>query len=464
MTATSNPALDGWAVVVLAAGRGTRMRSRLPKVLHPVCGRPMLQLVLDNVSTAGFSTVAVVASDAAGPVAASVNGNAVIAVQPEPLGTGDATLAAREAAAGHAKVLILNADQPLIAARTLREAAERHEQSPALITFLTAYLDDPTGYGRVIRRDGRVAGIVEDRDTDEATRRVHEVNAGLYAADADWLWPALERIAVGPQGERYLTDLIALAVEREGGAAAHQVRESSEAQQVNTRAELARVEVELRERVRRRLMEEGVTLVDPASTYVDVGVRVAPDTTLMPGVHLLGETVVGGSCEIGPNAILRNMTVGDHCTIGGSTLEDSTLEDGVTIGPYCHVRAASRIARDAYLGNYAEVKFSSLGARTKVGHFSFIGDAEVGADVNFGAGAVTCNFDGVEKHGTRIGDGAFVGSDSMLVAPLVLGAGARTAAGSVVTEDVAPGTTVMGVPARVRIDSDRGNSGGEREE
>ena len=364
-------------------------------------------------------------------------------------------------------MLVVNADLPLITARTLREMAERHRAGGHALTFLTARLDDPSGYGRVLRRDGRVRGIVEEREADAATRGQPEVNAGVYAADAAWLWPALERVEAGPLGERYLTEVIGIAAEQGDGARTHEATEPAEVQQVNSRLELAHAEQIMRERVRRRLMLGGVTLVDPATTYVDVGVEVGADTTLLPGVHLLGDTTVGDGCQIGPAAVLRDMRVGHRCQIGGSTLEGSTLADGVTVGPYCHVRPGSTIERDAALGNYAEVKASRVGARTKVGHYSYLGDADVGADVNIGAGTVTCNYDGEQKHRTRIGDGAFIGSDTMLVAPVTVGARARTAAGAVVTRDVAPGALVVGAPAEVRAgrssdDGDDGDGDGAR--
>lgn len=440
---------DGWAAVVLAAGSGTRMRSALPKVLHPVAGVPMVRLVTDTLRVAGFSHIVVVAGSARDQIAEAVGPDVRIAVQDQPLGTGHAALAARDAVGECSHVLILNADLPLLSVRTLREMGERHATSGCVLSFLTAYLDDPTGYGRVIRRNGRVDGIGEERDADAATRGEPEVNGGLYAAEATWLWPALAALTPGPSGERYLTDLIRAAV-RDGGVHPYQVQEAIEVQQVNTRVELAKAERAMRDRIRRALMESGVTLLDPSATYVDAGVRIAPDTTILPGCHLLGDTRIGGGCRIGPNAVLRDMTVGDGCEIGGSTLEGSTLADGVTVGPYCHVRPGSTLERDVHLGNYAEVKASRIGARTAVGHFAYIGDADVGADVNVGAGTITANYDGVSKHMTRVGDGVFIGSDSVLVAPVEIGAGARTAAGAVVTRDVPAGALVMGAPARER--------------
>lgn len=450
MTSPSDPPLQGWTAIVLAAGRGTRMRSKLPKVLHPVCGRPMVHLVCDTLQEAGIDRIVGVVASADDAVAEALGERAAIAVQSEPLGTGHAVLAAREAVGEAPRVLILYADLPLLTLRTLREITARHVDTTSILTFLTAFLEDPTGYGRIIRKNGRVQAIVEESDTDDRTRREREVNGGLYATETAWLWPTLEAVEPGPKGERYLTDIMRMAVDAEERVQTYQVTESTEVQQVNTRLELSRAERVLRDRIRTKLMLGGVTLVNPEATYVDVGVTVGADTTLLPGVYLLGSTTVGGGCRIGPNAVLRDTTVADDCEIGGSTLEETALATGVTVGPYCHLRPGSVIERDVQLGNYAEVKASHIGPRTRVGHFSYIGDAEVGADVNIGAGTVTANFDGHDKHRTRIGDGAFIGSDSMLVAPIVIGAGARTSAGSVVTRDVPAGASAIGSPARIR--------------
>ncbi|MQA00500.1 MAG: UDP-N-acetylglucosamine diphosphorylase/glucosamine-1-phosphate N-acetyltransferase [Dehalococcoidia bacterium] len=451
---TPHPVLDGWTAVILAGGRGTRMRSALPKVLHPVAGVPMVRLVCDTVYEAGFRHIVVVAGDAEAAIIEAVGNDARVVRQQEPLGTGHAAATAREAAGEAPQVMILNADLPLLTVRTLREMASRHAKSDSVLTFLTAYLDDPTGYGRVLRRNGRIQGIVEETEVDAARRGDPEVNGGLYAARAAWLWPTLEALPPGPRGERYLTDVIARGVLEPGGVQAYQITEAAEVQQVNTRVDLSKAESMLRDRIRRRLMESGVTLVDPSSTYVDARVTVAPDTTLLPGVHLLGDTRIGGGCRIGPNAVLRDMTVGERCTIGGSTLEGSTLGDDIEVGPYCHLRLGCVLASDVHLGNYAELKASRIGAGTRIGHFSYVGDAEVGDDVNIGAGTITANYDEATKvkNRTRIGRGASIGSDTILVAPVEVGVGARTAAGAVVTHDVPDGAMVMGHPARVRSD------------
>jgi bifunctional UDP-N-acetylglucosamine pyrophosphorylase / glucosamine-1-phosphate N-acetyltransferase len=463
MTALASPmtnpvaSLKGWTAVVLAAGPGTRMRSAVPKVLHPVAGIAMVRLVCDLLREAGCEDIVAVTSPGTREAVGAACGPGVELVeQAAPLGTGDAALAARNAVRPGGNLLIVHADMPLLTTRTFLEMAGRHVAVTHALTIMTAYLEDPRGYARVERRNGKVQGVVQESDLSAAMRGQPEVNAGLYAADVDWLWDHLAALPRSERGEMGLADLIEAAV-RDGGVEAYQVTEAAEVQQVNDRIGLANAERVLRDRIRRRLMLEGVTLVDPPSTFIDAGVRVAPDTTLLPGVHLLGNTTVGSGCRIGPNAVLRDMTVADRVEIDGSTLEGSTIAEGVTVGPYCHLRPGSVIGRDVHLGNYVEVKASSIGERTQVGHFSYIGDAEVGAGVNIGAGTVTVNYDGVAKHRTVIGDGAFVGSDSLLIAPVRLGAGARTAAGAVVTSDVPDGALVMGVPARIRP----GAKGGE---
>ncbi|MCY3656692.1 MAG: bifunctional UDP-N-acetylglucosamine diphosphorylase/glucosamine-1-phosphate N-acetyltransferase GlmU [Chloroflexi bacterium] len=449
---TPDRSADGWTAIVLAAGRGTRMRSRTPKVLHPVAGRPMLHLVLDALATAGFDRRVAVAADADDEVAEAGRSRATIAVQDAPLGTGHAVLAAREAAGDAERVLIVNGDLPLLTPGALATLADAHCAERAVLSFLTVEVDDPTGYGRIVRdgAEGHVAGIVEESDSDEQTRAISEVNAGVYTAEAAWLWRVLDALPPAPNGEIYLTDAVRAGVASGCRVHAQRLGDAAEAQQVNTRAELAAADTAMRDRIRASLMANGVTLVGPETIYVDAGVEVGEDTTLLPGTHLMGDTVVGGECEIGPNAVLSDMRIGDRCTIGGSTLEGSTVADGVDIGAYCRVRPGSVIEADVHLGTYAEVKASRIGARTQIGHFSYTGDADVGADVNIGAGAITANYDGTSKHRTEIGDGAFIGSDTMMIAPVRVGAGARTAAGAVVTHDVPDGAQVIGAPARIR--------------
>lgn len=449
--------LEGWTAVVLAAGPGTRMRSALSKVLHPVAGVPMVRLVCDVFRDAGCRDIVVVASPGARDAIAEAVGNARVVVQETPRGTGDAALAAGEIAAQGTKVLIAHADMPLLTVRTLLELAGRHLASGFRMSFLTAYLDDPRGYARVLRRNGRVQGIVQEADLPAAMRGQPEVNAGLYASDAGWLYETLALVEANERGEVALGELIGRAVAA-GGVEAYQVAEAVEVQQVNDRVQLAAAERVLRDRIRQHVMLQGVTLVDPASTFIDAGVRVGADTTLLPGVHLLGRTSVGGGCRIGPNAVIRDTQVADGVEIASSTIEGATIASRADIGPYCHLRPGAVIEEDVHLGNYVEVKASRIGARTQVGHFCYIGDAVLGSDVNFAAGSITANYDeGTRTKGrTEIGDGVSIGSGSVLVAPVRIGKGARTAAGAVVTRDVPDGALVMGVPARVRPGKERG--------
>ena len=451
MTPAGSTPLRGWTAVVLAAGRGVRMRSRRPKALHEVAGRPMLHLLLDALAGAGCDRAVVVAADAEDAVASAAReAGALVAVQREPRGTADAALAAAEAVGEAGRVLIAHGDLPLLTAGSLAALANAHLEAHATLSLLTVEVDDPTGYGRIVRSGGSLSAIVEESETDDETRAIREINVGVYAAEAAWLWPALASLAPSPGGEVYLPDAVRAAIEAGRAVLACPLADASEAQQVNTRAQLAAAEAVMRTRVREELMAGGVTIVDPPTTWVDAGVEVGEDVTLLPGVHLLGATAVGRDCRIGPSAVLRDTRVGERCTIGGSTLEGATLGDDVQVGPYCHIRPGSTIEAGARLGNYAEVKASRVGAGSRVGHFSYLGDADVGADVNIGAGTITANFDGKDKHRTVIGDGAFIGSDSMLVAPVNIGAGARTGVGSVVTRDVPPGASAIGAPARIR--------------
>ena len=450
--------LAGWTALVLAPGDASRMQSATPTVLHEVAGVPMVRIVCDLLREAGCDHIVVVAGAPRDALAAVVGDGVEIVDAQDAEGSANATLRARAASGARRNVLILRADMPLISTRTLRELAGRHLGESRVLTFLTAYLTDPHGFGRILRRNGLVQGIVRERDLTAAMRGQPEVNAGLYAADASWLWETLATLQPNASTDS-LGDLVAHAVER-GGVEAYQVTEAIEVAQVGDRLQLAQADRILRDRVRERLMRDGVTLMDPPTIYIDARVQVAPDTVILPGTHLVGTTAIGGGCRIGPNAILRDMTIGDRCEIGASTLEGSTLADGVTVGPYCHVRPGSTLERDVHLGNYAEVKASRIGERTAVGHFSYIGDSDVGHDVNVGAGSITANYDGEQKHRTVIGDGVHLGSDTVMVAPVTLGAGARTGAGAVVTHDVAPGATVIGVPARPRAAGDATSEGG----
>jgi bifunctional UDP-N-acetylglucosamine pyrophosphorylase/glucosamine-1-phosphate N-acetyltransferase len=310
-------------------------------------------------------------------------------------------------------------------------------------------LDRPQDLGRIVRgADGAIGAIVEYRDATDAQRAIKEINSGFCAFRAEWLWRELPNVAPAPNGEIYLTALAERAVASGVGAGALVLDEITETIGVNTRAQQAEAESILRRRITAQLMAHGVTVQDPATTYVDAGVTVAPDTVLMAGTHLLGRTRIGAECEIGPNAHVRDSVIADRCRVFLSAVDGAELDEEVTVGPFAHLRPGARCGRGVEVGTGSEIKASSLGAGTKMHHFGYLGDAEIGANVNVGAGTVTCNFDGERKYATRVGDGAFIGSDTLLIAPVTVGAGALTGAGSVVTKDVPDGAKVAGVPAR----------------
>jgi bifunctional UDP-N-acetylglucosamine pyrophosphorylase/glucosamine-1-phosphate N-acetyltransferase len=438
--------------VVLAAGKGTRMVSATPKVLHPICGRPMIAYVLETLAEVGIPSPVVVVGHGGDAVRGALGDGVRYAVQAEPLGTGHAVMQALpqlEAFGG--TVLIVYGDVPFLRAETIRALLAQHREQGAAATILTDLRDDPRGYGRVIRdAHGNVRRIVEDADASPEEREVREINAGMYAIEAGALRDAVRTLQpTNAQGEYYLTDAIAALLDRGRTVAALVVSDSQEATGINSRAELARAEAAMRSALLDRLMAGGVTVVDPAATYVHAGVRVGRDTVLHPGTSLEGRTVVGEACTIGPQARLVDAEVGDRVTIVASTVTASRVGDETRIGPYSHVRPGVRLGRGVEIGNFAELKNATVGDHTKVHHMSYLGDATVGARVNIGAGTVTCNFDGRAKHPTVIEDGAFIGSDTMLIAPVRVGRGAVTGAGAIVKRDVPAGGVAVGIPARV---------------
>jgi bifunctional UDP-N-acetylglucosamine pyrophosphorylase/glucosamine-1-phosphate N-acetyltransferase len=292
--------------------------------------------------------------------------------------------------------------------------------------------------------------VIEDAAASASEREIIETNAGAYCFDASWLWPRLEGLQVGPQGEAYLTALIGLAVADGRRVEGYRVQDADEAIGVNDRVQLAQAEAVLRNRIRRHWMREGVTLIDPASTYIDDLVEIGRDTVVHPNTHLLGNTRIGSNCIIGPNSIVSDSVIGENCLIQASVVETATLEDDVTVGPFSHLRPDTHLERRVHVGNFAEIKNSRVGADTLMGHFSYVGDATLGREVNVGAGTITCNFDGIEKHRTVVGDEVFIGSDTLLIAPVQVGDRAATGAGAVVTQDIPPETLAVGVPARHR--------------
>jgi bifunctional UDP-N-acetylglucosamine pyrophosphorylase/glucosamine-1-phosphate N-acetyltransferase len=427
------------------------MKSRVPKVLHRICGKAMVGHVVDAAEAGGFAKTLVVLPPGL-PEAETVLGNGVSYVeQPEPLGSGHALLQARRYVDGIDHVAVLSGDVPLIRPETIAGMMRHHVESGASVTLLTADMEAPGDLGRLVRDDeAQVSAVVEQQDADSDVLAVTEINAGVYCFNASWLWQNIDGLSPSANGEVYLTDLVSMASRQGAGVASVTAEDTQETLGVNTRVQLAEAEAVMRQRVRERWMLAGVTMPDPASVYIDCAAELGQDTAVFPNTHIVGASRVGQECEIGPNSIIDGCVIGDRCRVVASVLEGSTLEDEVEVGPFSHVRPGTHLEREVHVGSYAELTRSRLGRGTKSGHFSYIGDAEVGANVNIGAGTVTCNFDGTEKHRTVIGDGAFIGSDSMLVAPVSIGPRAKTGAGAVVTKDVPADSLAKGVPARVR--------------
>lgn len=452
MTAARRPAGKGTAVLILAAGQGKRMKSRLPKVLHRVGGRPMLESALECAAALKPARTVVVIGHQAEAVRAWVGDRAEIALQDPPRGTGDAARRGLKGLSGfRGIVVILSGDTPLVRVETVERLVAAHGASGATVTLAAARLADPTGYGRVVRGpDGAVTGIVEERDATPGQRRISEINTGLYAVEAEFLGRALAELSAdNAQGEYYLTDIVGAAVA--AGRPVHALAvEADEVQGVNSRADLARVEGLMRARTCRRWMEEGVTVLDPSRTWIDATVTIGPETVLAPGVWLEGATVIGAGCSIGAGSRVAASRLGDGVVVKDyCVIEEAELEDGASVGPFAHLRPGSVLRKDARVGNFVELKKVELGVGSKANHLSYLGDAVIGSHVNIGAGTITCNYDGVKKSRTVIEDGVFVGSDSQFVAPVRVGKGAVIAAGTTVTEDVPADALVIGRTAQV---------------
>ena len=425
--------------VILAAGKGTRMKSALPKVLHKVCGKEMVRCVLDAATSAGSKRNIVVVGFGADEVRKALDGAAEVVVQEEQLGTGHAVLQAepylRET---KGMVMVLCGDTPLLTVGLLRKLYEEHEKAGAKATVLTAIMPDATGYGRVIRTaSGDVDRIVEHKDATENERKVREVNAGIYCFEKDALFSALSKVGCeNAQGEYYLPDVLSILRGRGEKVWAVTADDYEETLGVNSRIHLAQAEKILRRRKNLELMESGVTLMDPESTFIDMDVSVGRDTVIYPFTWLEGKTNVGGGCNLGPSSRFTDVKIGDGVTAHFVYAHECEIEDGVTMGPFVHIRPDSQIGKDAKIGNFVEVKNSNIGEGSKLPHLQYIGDCDMGAGVNMGCGTITVNYDGKQKFRTKIGDNAFVGCNSNLVAPVSVGDGAYIAAGSTITKDV----------------------------
>jgi bifunctional UDP-N-acetylglucosamine pyrophosphorylase/glucosamine-1-phosphate N-acetyltransferase len=439
------------AAVLLAAGQGIRMHSATPKVLHALCGKPMLWHALRAVKEVCTEKPVIVIGHGAQPVKAFFGEEAAFALQEPQLGTAHAALQAEALLKGKSDyVVVTYADMPLLRGETFQQLVDRQRSNPGPATMLTVMADDPRGFGRVLRAaDGTVEAIIEEFVATPEQLQIRELNVGAYCFEAGWLWEALRQIQQNPKkGEYYLTDVVEIA--RRGKKAVQAVVHADlvETIGINNRVHLAEAEAAMRQRINRAHMLRGVSLADPASTYIEPEVTIGEDTLVQPNTHILGSTAIGRGSLIGPNTIVIDSTIGDGCTVLASVMQGAVLEDNVKIGPFARLRRGAHLAKHVHMGNFGEVKDSYLGPGVKVGHFSYIGNATIGENTNIGAGTITCNYDGEKKSPTEIGADVFIGSDTMLVAPVKVGDGARTGAGAVVTRDVPPDTLAVGMPAR----------------
>lgn len=436
--------------IILAAGQGTRMISDLPKVLHPVNNKPLIHYSIQAAKAVGSDQPVIIIGNGAEVVKKTVGDGARFVLQAERKGTAHAVMVAESELKGQGDlVLVIAGDMPLLTAATLQQLVQRQSSNQGPLTMVTVHSNNPRGFGRILRgMDGEIRAIVEEAQASPDQLKIDELNVGAYCFNSDWLWKALKKVRLSPKGEYYLTDLIGIAVDEGSRVDSIQLEDEEEALGVNNRVHLADAERIIRRRVNEAFMLAGVSMIDPNQVYIEDGVTIGKDTILHPGTRLSRGTRIGEGCEIGPNTIIDASIIGNHCHLLASVIEGAVVGDHVGMGPFCHLRKGAHLGDSVHMGNFGEVKDSTLAAGVKMGHFSYIGNATIGENVNIGAGTITCNFDGMHKHPTVIGADAFIGSDTMLVAPLNIGKGAKTGAGSVVTHDVADGEVVAGVPAR----------------
>ncbi|WP_413377004.1 bifunctional UDP-N-acetylglucosamine diphosphorylase/glucosamine-1-phosphate N-acetyltransferase GlmU [Alkalihalobacillus sp. 1P02AB] len=425
--------------IILAAGQGTRMKSKLYKVLHPVCGKPMVQHVVDQVNRVGFDEKIAIVGHGAEVVQEVLGDQVSYVVQEKQLGTGHAVMQAEQLLADKkGTTVVLCGDTPLLTEETIDQLLQAHEKESAKITVLTAIADEPTGYGRVIRNQkGFVERIVEHKDASEAERKVNEINTGTYCFDNETLFAALQKVGNNnAQGEYYLPDVIEIVQSNGGKVAAYQANTMEETMGINDRVALSAAEAVMKKRTNEKWMRAGVTIIDPNQTYISTDAMIGADTVIYPGTMIDGETIIGADCVIGPNSELKNSRIGNRTVIRQSVVSDSEIGEEVQVGPFAHIRPQSILKDEVKIGNFVEVKKATIGKGSKASHLSYIGDAEIGEDVNFGCGAITVNYDGKSKYLTKVEDRAFIGCNANLIAPVTVGADTLVAAGSTITDDV----------------------------
>ncbi|HJV16992.1 MAG TPA: bifunctional UDP-N-acetylglucosamine diphosphorylase/glucosamine-1-phosphate N-acetyltransferase GlmU [Bacillales bacterium] len=425
--------------VILAAGQGTRMKSKLYKVLHPVCGKPMVMHVVDQIEKLNIQEIVTVIGHGAEKVKAQLGEQSKYALQEKQLGTAHAVMQAKDVLGDKEGItIVVCGDTPLIKAETMEALFDQHIKSSAKASILTAKLADPTGYGRIIRNEtGLVEKIVEHKDATDAERSITEINTGTYCFDNQALFAALELVSNNnAQGEYYLPDVIEILKKQSEIVTAYQTSEFEETLGINDRKALAEAYQIMRNRINENHMKNGVTIIDPSNTYIDADVEIGMDTIIYPGTIIKGKTIIGEDCQIGPNTEMDSCQVGDATVVRQSVALKSTIGSHINIGPFAHIRPESVIRDKAKIGNFVEIKKAIFGEGSKASHLSYIGDAEVGTNVNFSCGAITVNYDGKNKHVTKIEDDAFVGCNANLIAPVTIGKGSLVAAGSTITKDV----------------------------
>ncbi|OQO69020.1 UDP-N-acetylglucosamine diphosphorylase/glucosamine-1-phosphate N-acetyltransferase [Enterococcus villorum] len=431
--------MNGRYAIILAAGKGTRMKSKLYKVLHPVSGKPMVEHIINRVSETNPDQIITIVGHGAEQVKAQLGERSEYALQAEQLGTGHAVLQAASFLEGkEGTTLVISGDTPLLTTETLNNLFEYHQGKNASATILTAQAEDPTGYGRIIRDHvGIVEKIVEQKDTSPEEALVQEINTGTYCFDNKALFEALNKIGTdNAQGEYYLTDIIEILKEAGNTVAAYQTEDFDESMGVNDRMALAKANELMRHRINKMHMDNGVSFVDPATTYIDDGVVIGADTVIEPGVQLQGNTVIGSDCVIGAHSRIVDSVIEEHVVIENSVIENSHVKSHADVGPFAHLRPNAEIGEGVHIGNFVEVKNAEIGKNTKVGHLTYVGDATLGEEINVGCGVVFVNYDGKSKHRTTIGDHSFIGSNANIIAPVEVAKHTSIAAGSTITDDI----------------------------
>ncbi|EMF0036262.1 glucosamine-1-phosphate N-acetyltransferase [Enterococcus hirae 57-03-H11] len=431
--------MDVRYAIILAAGKGTRMKSKLYKVLHPVSGQPMVEHIINRVSETNPDQIITIVGHGAEQVKAQLGERSEYALQAEQLGTGHAVLQAASFLQGkEGTTLVISGDTPLLTTETLNNLFEYHQGKNASATILTAQAEDPTGYGRIIRDHiGIVEKIVEQKDTTPEEALIQEINTGTYCFDNQALFEALNKVGTdNAQGEYYLTDIIEILKDAGKTVAAYQTEDFDESMGVNDRIALAKANELMRQRINKMHMVNGVSFVDPATTYIDAGVEIGSDTVIEAGVQLQGKTVIGSDCVIGAHSRIVDSVIEDHVVVEHSVIEKSLVKSHADVGPFAHLRPKAEIGEGVHIGNFVEVKNAEIGKNTKVGHLTYVGDATLGEEINVGCGVVFVNYDGKNKHRTTIGDHSFIGSNANIIAPVEIAKNTSVAAGSTITEDI----------------------------